>query len=380
MKTNKELELLIEPIISIYQSIELDLILLIAKKFDIYEEVGVTRSLDWYMLKLEELGGLNNEALDVIKGYSNLTEEKIKEMLNAAGYSNFDLNTCQRAYKNNVISVNPNSIFNSHIMNSIINNSYMEISDTFKMINTKALESTKQAYMDVLNKAYSEVSLGVYDYNTSITRAVENLIESGISGATYKRKDGKLVKYSLESTVRRDIKTAITQLANKGSEVIANELGAEYYEVSSHLGARTGDFTNPITNHSHWQGKIYKIEGFDKNYDNFYTQTGYGDILGLGGVNCRHRFWPYFPGISERSKIDVDISENERVYELSKKQRYLENQIRKEKKKIIIAKETNNKELELQSKKRLKLKNQKIQSFCNDNNLKRNKNREKVYL
>lgn len=378
MKSDKELEKLIEPIIKIYNDIEIELLRKIASHFDIYENVGVSRSLEWWLKKLNEFGTLNKQAVEVISEYSNMTTISITEMLKEAGYANVDKEILNKAYLNNAIKVNPVNILNSPTMKSVIDNSFKELNETLKLINTKALESTKKAYMDVLNKAYLEVSSGIYDYNTSIKNTLLEMADKGITGATYMQSNGTIRNYSIEGVIRRDVMTAVIQTANKGTETLCNELGAEYVEVSSHLGARTGDGIHPHSDHGHWQGKIYKLNGFDDKYDNFYTQTGYGDILGLGGVNCRHKFWAFFPGISESSQTQYNEEENKKAYELSKKQRYLERQVRFEKKRIALAEETKDDELLKKSNKNLIVKQKRLNDFCVENDLVRDKNREHV--
>ena len=110
----------------------------------------------------------------------------------------------------------------------------------------------------------------------------------------------------------------------------AEDLGVQYYEVSAHSGARPS--------HAEWQGQIYKIEGHD-DYPNFEESTGYGDITGLCGVNCRHTFYPYWPGISKPAYSAEKLAEyeNHRVeyegieytdYEASQIQRGMERSIR----------------------------------------------------
>ena len=266
----------------------------------------------------------------------------------------------------------------SKSINDAINTSFTETQELFKMINTKALESTKKSYMDALNQARLEITTGIYDYNTAITRVIEKMVDNGITGATYKRKDGSIYQMSLESVVRRDMITAIYQSFNKGSEQIGKELNAEYYEVSSHLGARLGDGIHPISNHFGWQGKVYKIDGSDEEYDNFTEKTGYGDILGLGGVNCRHKFWPFFPGVDEPSQHTFSYEENKKQVELQNKQRAYERKIRKIRTKQDVFKQMGNND----NYKKWKVKEQellpKYNEFIKKNDLSRDYARERV--
>lgn len=313
---DKKINELIKPIIDIYDNLELEIVKDIANRFDNYDTLGGT--LEWRLKKLDELGTFSNDMVELISEYTNKSKKEILQMLEEAQENTFNIDYLNKAYENGIIKVNPMKVLKSPAFENIINNSYKELNKTFRMINTKALENVNQSYMDIINTAYVEVASGVFDYQSSIKRALNKMAEKGIKCASYERKDGTIVKYSLQGTIKRDIVTAIIQTACRSSMKMCEELDAEYVEVTSHLGARTGDGVNPITNHAHWQGKVYKLKGSDK-YDNFYTSTGYGDILGLGGVNCRHNFYPYFPGIDEPSQPHYDEEENKKEYERQQK-------------------------------------------------------------
>lgn len=313
---DKKINELIKPIIDIYDNLELEIVKDIANRFDNYDTLGGT--LEWRLKKLDELGTFSNDMVELISEYTNKSKKEILQMLEEAQENTFNIDYLNKAYENGMIKVNPMKVLKSPAFENIISNSYKELNKTFRMINTKALENVNQSYMDIINTAYVEVASGVFDYNSSIKNALKKMAQKGIKCASYQRKDGTIVKYSLQGTIKRDIVTAIIQTACKSSMKMCEELEAEYVEVTSHLGARTGDGVNPITNHAHWQGKIYKLNGSDK-YDNFYTSTGYGDILGLGGVNCRHNFYPYFPGIDEPSQPHYDEEENKKEYERQQK-------------------------------------------------------------
>lgn len=369
----KELNNLTRPIIDIYNQIELDLLEAIAKRFDIYDTVG--GSLEWQVKMLDNMGALNADAVKIIAGYSKRSEKEIREMLKKAGFGNIDLPAMQRAYNAGFLFVDPAKVIESVTFRSTLEDSFKELKKTFKLINTKALESVKTEYMTVINKAYIDVASGVFDYNTAIKKALKGMADNGITGATYKR-GGKIIKYSIEAAVRRDALTAVHQAANRNSFSLAEELGAEHVEVSSHIGARTHP-TNHIANHAWWQGKVYKIHGFDKDYGNLKANTGYpDDIQGLGGVNCRHRMFPFIPGISEPVAEHYDEKEAERIYKLTQIQRAKERKIRALKKEIAVAKATGQPVRE-QSKKLNDLYDD-IIAFCEKHDLTREWSREMI--
>lgn len=370
----KDIDSLSQPIINIYSQIELDLIKDIAKRFDVNDDIGGT--MEWQLKKLDELGILNSDTVKTIAKYSDKSEEEIYKMLEKSQLANINMSDLNEAYAQGQISVNPANIKDNSAFSEVLALSYKELSKTYRLIQTKAIESAKQAYMDIINRSYVEVATGTYDYQTSIKRAVKEMARNGISGATYKR-NGKLVQYSIEATVRRDTLTAVHKLANKSSEIICDELGAEYVEISSHLGARTHP-TNPIANHAGWQGKVFKINGSDK-YANLKESTGYpDDILGLGGVNCRHRMFPFFPGISTPNPIRFDEEENRRVYELSQQQRAMERRMRRLKKEQAAAKAIGDEETVAKLKAEILDQSNRIDNFCNENGLRRDHSRELV--
>jgi hypothetical protein len=374
MLSDYELTQLTQPIIAIYNQIEMELLEKVAKRFDVYDKVG--GSLEWQAKKLDELGALTNEAVKVISSMSKRSDKEIAQMLNKASVGNIDMDLLDAAFTNGFIFVDPKKLMQSPALRATVDLSYKELGKTYKLIQTKALESTRQAYMDVINRAYIETASGIYDYNTSIRGALRDMADQGISGATYRRPSGKMVKYSIEGAVRRDTITAVHKLANKGAEQSTKEIGAEYVEISSHIGARVSK--DPIANHAGWQGKVYKLEGSDK-YPNLKEKTGYpDDIQGLGGVNCRHRMFPFFPGISTPNPYKVDPKENQRVYEASQRQRAMERGIRATKKRLIVAKASGDIEKAKEYRKKLTEQQKQIEKFCKDNNLRRQTEREMV--
>ena len=374
MLSDYELTELTQPIIAIYNQIEMALLEKIAKRFDVYDKIG--GSLEWQLKKLDELGALTTEATKVIASMSKRGEKEIARMLNDASIGNIDLDLLENAFTNGFIFVDPQKLMQSPALRATVELSNKELGKTYKLIQTKALESTKQAYMDIINRAYIETASGIYDYGSSIRGALRDMADQGISGATYRR-GNKIVKYSIEGTVRRDTITAVHQLANRGAEAATKEIGAEYVEVSAHIGARVAK--DPISNHAGWQGKVYRLEGSEPKYPNLTEKTGYpGDIRGLGGVNCRHRMFPFFPGISVPNKHQIDPKENEKVYRASQIQRGMERKIRHLKKRMIVAKASGDMEQAKAYRKALTDKQNEIAKFCEENNLRRQTEREMV--
>lgn len=371
MQNGPDFDKLIAPFIEIYQNIERDLLIKIASHFKLYEDIGFKNSMEWYIKKIEELGGLNQEAVEIISKYSKIPKSKIIKMLKEAGLSTLDIEVVEKLNKVRPYKIDIDKLMVSETFNDIVNNSYKEVNEIFKLINTKAIEGTKEAYMSVLNQAYTEVSSGIFDYNTSVSKAINKMVDNGITVAQYKQKDGSIRRYSIDSCIRRDVLTAVVQCTNKASDIFINELQAEYVEVSQHLGARVTD-ANDYTNHSWWQGKVYKLVESTSEYPNFQETCNEGDIQGIGGVNCRHLKWAFFPGISVPKAIRISEEENQKLYNQQQTQRKYEKKIRLYKNKIDSFKEIGDTSNLKKYKTKLKNINDEYNNYCDTNDLKRN--------
>jgi len=366
-----------EQLNSIYRSIETDLIVNIAKKLNKYN--GIKGSLQWQMDKLRELSDLRAENTAIFDGYN--TYGTMYDVFSGVMFGNLDFSEINRAYNAGLSKLTAEQLKASPLFRNAVEMARSEFNaNNIKLIRNNSLTSANQEFMNILNQVYIETTEQIYDYNTCIARACGKLADKGITAAQYQRKDGAIVNYSIEGVVRRDVMTALNQFANDSAFNSAKEIGAEYVEVSQHFGARV-NLLDPIANHAGWQGFVYKIEGHDSKYRNLEESTGYPtDYLGLGGINCRHRMFPFFPGISVKKPIMYTLADNEEQQKLVTKQRRYERAIRETKREIEVYKELENKEFLKSAKEKLNRQVKKLDRYCQENDLKRDFSRERIYL
>jgi hypothetical protein len=100
----------------------------------------------------------------------------------------------------------------------------------------------------------------------------------------------------------------------------------------------------------------------------------------LRGVNCRHRFYAWFEGISENNQVQYNVREAQERYQLSQKQRYYERQIRKAKRSLNIAKELGDEELIQRYQKLVRARQARIREFIEEHGLPRRYDRERVII
>lgn len=364
---------LLKPLVSIYDDIEKDMILDILERIDNYD--GQKGTLKWYLDKLNELKVFEKYGVSILNKKNKEIKQILEEILETSVKNSVSIDTLESYNSHNNSNVSINDIFNSTSANNLISEALKDTEDISKLINTKAIEAAKKEYQSILNTAYLETSTGIYTYDKSIKLAIDKMAQNGILMANYD--SGRRI--SIESAVRRDIVTRINKLVGDIELTTAKDLlKTNLVYVDQHLGARTRTkYTKEdYEAHDEWQGKVYMINGSNEKYDNLYEKTGYGEMLGLKGINCYHDLRPYFEWESIPKPIDIEESRKER--ELLDTQREFERNIRTLKREKIIDKKMGYEEEYRKASKKLTKINKEYNEWLDNNDKIRNKNREYV--
>lgn len=371
----------IKPIISIYSKIELELIEKIAEHFKINEEF--INSDYWYFEKLKELGGLNNETLKLLEEYTGKRRQELLKAMKNIGISSIPVDQLNIATQKNAL-LNPEVIINSVNIQNIIQYSYDEIEKSFLNLNKTIQEQVRKTYTDIITETYIKTNAGVCSYQEAILESLDKLGDKGISILTYQDKNGKIKNYDVVGTVRRDLLVATRGLAGKVNEEVIKESGNHIVRVTNHFGARTGDGGEDYTNHAWWQELQFFCWDYDgkaseeeKKLPDFMKHCNYGDVQGIVGINCKHLFTVWY-GSTKKEDLGFTYDENKEEYEKSQKQRYLENGIRKWKRKQVIANKVQDEEGYKKSSIKTKEWQDKLNTFTEENKLKRDYTREHI--
>ena len=183
---------------------------------------------------------------------------------------------------------------------------------------------------------------------------------------------GKSKNYSIENVLRRDVMYKVNQANSKVNMENFQKSSAKFIQVSSHPTARTWNkyMKFPYEDHSSWQGKVYYSRDGEAiaGYEEFESTCGYGELLGIGGINCYHQFEMNYTGdnvATEYSKKEV-----ERNYQLSQQQRAYERAIRQLKQAKSVYEEAGNEALAKGIGKNITMATRQLKDFCEKNNLK----------
>lgn len=172
---------------------------------------------------------------------------------------------------------------------------------------------TVQDYVSAVDKGSVRIALG--EAHDKVWKDVAREFEQ--TGIPLQRADGKIEHASVAA--ERNLRTSVSRLAGDLALESAKRNGYTLVLVSAHLGARP--------THETWQGKVYSLTGKTDKYDDFVTSTGYGTMLGLCGINCRHSFDPWKEGMSNPYE-NFDNEESRKRWNIEQEQRRLERRVR----------------------------------------------------
>lgn len=187
-------------------------------------------------------------------------------------------------------------------------------------------------------EAVTKVNTGAETAERAVHGAVRRMMRKGISTVTYRNAETgrQTVTNRIDVAVRRHVRTQLSQDGMRRTLDVCRAAGARLVEVSSHSGARPS--------HAKWQGRVYSLDGDatvdGKRYRDFYRETGYGRVDGLGGANCRHSFGPWLPGTPRMYSPNPDHPSglpSDEVYRLTQGQRRRERGIRQTKRELAGA-------------------------------------------
>ena len=324
-----------EPAVKLWQQAEDDILRDIARRFK--KAGAITTTAAWQAWRLEQTRAVYTDTEKKLAEYTGQSREVIRRLLIEAGTEALlaDDTIHRQAGKEP-----PPAKQSSQLLN-LLNAGYRQTLGTWLNLTATTANTVSGEFENALSRAWLQVSSGAFDYNTAIRRAVDDLADR-MAYVTYPSGH----KDTLETAVRRAVLTGVNQTAGKLQMARAEEMGCEFVEVTAHEGARP--------DHALWQGRIYHIGGeidYEGNhYEDFVKATGYGTGPGLCGWNCRHNFYPFYPGISLRAYTDERLTELNAPsveyrgkkytrYEISQMQRAKERTVRKYKRRFLAESE-----------------------------------------
>lgn len=299
---------------------------------------GITRSADWQLYRLYELGKSKKSLRKAIKKAFNLDESSINQLYQniiGKGYARDE--TLYKAKGKQFIPFEKNEALQQYISAIVkqalesMQNISQSLGFAVKSGDKRVFKPIAKYYQTTLDNAINGIATGVFDYNTVLKQTVSEMTNSGLRTVDYE------TGWSNRADVaaRRAVMTGLTQVTAKINEHNAEKLGTDMFEVSWHSGARPS--------HQVWQGRWYKSSELE-------SICGLGSVTGLCGANCYHSYYPVIPGVSVPTYTEEELDEMNRQenipidyngkqytkYEALQRQRQLETRMRAERQKIKL--------------------------------------------
>ena len=269
---------------------------------------------------MQQAGQLRSDILRRLAALTKMSEDELSRLFVEAG-------TESVAYDNQIYAragLNPLPLKQSPAMLSALLAGLQKTKGNLRNLSMTTAVSAQADFINAMNLAYQQTITGAMSYTEAIKRAATGLAGNGVSVIHYP--SGHRDK--VDVAARRAVLTGVNQTVGQAQLIHAREMGCNHVETTAHFGARP--------DHQEWQGRVFTINGSSPQYPNLVDATGYGSGPGLMGWNCRHSFFPFFPGISAPaySKGEYDdrfVSYNGvemTQYDASQKQREMERSIR----------------------------------------------------
>jgi hypothetical protein len=319
------LDTLPDELVSLWQTVEDDILQDVARR--IAKMDTVTETADWQLWRYEQSAAVRQDVTRTLAKYSKKSDKEIRRLLQQAGADS--LAADDKIHK--AAGASPQPVNESPALLNLLNAGYEQTAGTWKNLTATTARTVSGEFEAACDRAWLQVTSGAFDYQTAVKRAVDGLAAGGIKGITYPSGH----KDTLEVAVRRAVLTGVHQTTAKLQIARMDEVGCDFVEVTAHAGARP--------EHALWQGRQYHRGGAmtyqGVRYPDFVSATHYGSGDGLCGWNCRHDFWPFWPGLSTPNHTDAELEElNAKTieyngemyseYEISQMQRAAERKVR----------------------------------------------------
>lgn len=335
--TPEQLKNIPENIVKLYRDLEEFIIDDIARRISKAGEV--TSTAKWQLERAKDLSMDNIEK--EIERVLGLANEELENTFKQSALTSVQAES--KIYKeaiNKEIKIKGNTLLEK-VLEAAIKQTKGELKNISQSLGFAQIVNGKIVYKDIakfyqesVDLALMQVNSGVLNSNEAIKQAVKKLADSGLRTVDYENGWSNRV----DVAVRRAVVTGSNQMCHKMTELTMKELECEFVETTAHAGARP--------DHQEWQGQVFCYKGKSDKYPDFVEKTRYGYGDGLGGYNCRHSFYPFFPGISKRAyseehlnNIDPEPFEYDgktyTYYEALQRQRKLETSIRQKKRELI---------------------------------------------
>ena len=320
MLTPSQFDRLLTAVVDLYEAFTTTIVSDIARR--LMKFGGVTSTAAWQMQRLLESGAVYDQTLHALSEATGMAEADILAAFRAAGVESLRFDDAIYL----AAGMQPLPLNLSPGMQDVLLAGLRKTMGTVRNLTMTTAISAQDIFVSALDMAYMQVTTGTMGYVQAIRAQVKDLARRGVHVIDYRGSRDRV-----DVAVRRAVLTGVAQTTGNLQIQRVREVGTGLLATSAHIGARP--------THLVWQGRVFSVVGSTPQYPNFVDETGFGKVDGLCGINCRHSFYPFYPGISEPAYSKAVLHEYSEttvmynkqpmpMYDATQKQRALEREIR----------------------------------------------------
>lgn len=335
-------------VVEMFSKLNQDLTATIIKKIQQNEDISSFTKAQMRVLARQGGNEIFKEALNKVNGLSRERKKELLQLFNEI--QNEQMKGYKQTYEAKGLEYQI-----SNEVQQLVDSIYRQTNKELKNMTKSIAFSSKTTYIDALDDLYTKVASGSFDYSSAMKSTINALAEKGIT-----LKDSAGRNTSLETAVKRNLMTSLTQTANDIAKQVGDEIGANCV-VIGHT-----PYCRPT--HRVIDGVVMSLDKF-KKYE-YLTHDAWCYHI----VNYDWR--PEFENKKDKVRNNGHLTnaQYDKNYEIRQKQTYYARQVRDKKGQVAILNKSDKKsnatsEELIKAKKDLRNAQMKYRQFSNNNNI-----------
>lgn len=297
-------------IIDMFNKLNQDLTSSIIKKLQQNENISSFTKAQMRVLARQGGNEIFKEALNKVNGLSRERKKELLQLFNEI--QNEQMKGYKQTYEAKGLEYQI-----SNEVQQLVDSIYRQTNKELKNMTKSIAFASKEAYINGVDDLFTKVSSGSFDYSSAMKSTINTLAEKGI---TLKDKAGRNV--SLETAVKRNLMTSLTQTANDIAKQVGDEIGANCV-VIGHT-----PYCRPT--HRVIDGVVMSLDKF-KKYEYLTNDAWCYHII-------NYDWRPEFENKKDKVINDGHLTNAQynKNYEIRQKQTYYARQVRDKKEQVAI--------------------------------------------
>lgn len=366
--TPHQMDLYTSEVVELYRVLEQDIFEMITRRLITSGNIDADTVLQWRFEKMSELRLLNDDTIKALARTTGRAESSIRHAVEDV----YDLTIQSVDEEIMGLGMERLPITDQDMrMQGLVNQTFRELDNYVNqsLVTTNfGTGAVTRAYQSIVEETTVKVLSGHQTVNKAITETIIKWRNKGLETGFIDRGGNT---WSLQRYADTVIRSTINNTYNQVRTERMDDYNLEFVLVSSLPDAREEC--------SRIQGKVASKNRIssDSRYPSIYD-FGYGTPGGLRGVNCRHQFFVFVPGVSENNETQYDEKDAQARAEIVAGQRRLEREIRDAKSNLEIVKIARDDDEILKYQQRVRDKQAKMREYVNAHELPRRREREQI--